>query len=58
VSDTAVIAVSSVAALRGSPISGGYASAKATIRFLTSYAAEESRREGLGIKGTFAAVRS
>ena len=45
-----VIAVSSRAALRGSPISGGYAGAKATIRFLTAYAAEESRREGLGIR--------
>src|SRR5262249_6048505 len=45
-----VIAVSSGAALRGSPISGGYAGAKATIRFLTDYAAEESRREGLGIR--------
>jgi NAD(P)-dependent dehydrogenase (short-subunit alcohol dehydrogenase family) len=45
-----VIAVSSGAALRGSPISGGYAGAKATIRFLTAYAAEESRREGLGIR--------
>jgi NAD(P)-dependent dehydrogenase (short-subunit alcohol dehydrogenase family) len=45
-----VIAVSSGAALRGSPVSGGYAGAKATIRFLTSYAAEESRREGLGIR--------
>jgi NAD(P)-dependent dehydrogenase (short-subunit alcohol dehydrogenase family) len=40
-----VIAVSSGAALRGSPVSGGYAGAKATIRFLTAYAAEESRRE-------------
>jgi NAD(P)-dependent dehydrogenase (short-subunit alcohol dehydrogenase family) len=37
-------------ALRGSPISGGYAGAKATIRFLTGYAAEESRREGPGIR--------
>jgi NAD(P)-dependent dehydrogenase (short-subunit alcohol dehydrogenase family) len=45
-----VIAVSSGAALRGSPVSGGYAGAKATIRFLTAYAAEESRREGLGIR--------
>ena len=45
-----VIAVSSGAALRGSPVSGGYAGAKATIRFLTGYAAEESRREGLGIR--------
>jgi NAD(P)-dependent dehydrogenase (short-subunit alcohol dehydrogenase family) len=45
-----VIAISSGAALRGSPISGGYAGAKATIRFLTGYAAGESRREGLGIR--------
>jgi len=45
-----VIAVSSGAALQGSPISGGYAGAKATIRFLTGYAADESRREGLGIR--------
>jgi NAD(P)-dependent dehydrogenase (short-subunit alcohol dehydrogenase family) len=45
-----VIAVSSGAALRGSPLSGGYAGAKATIRFLTGYAAEESHREGLGIR--------
>jgi NAD(P)-dependent dehydrogenase (short-subunit alcohol dehydrogenase family) len=45
-----VIAVSSGAALRGSPISGGYAGAKAAIRFLTAYAADESRREGLGIR--------
>lgn len=45
-----VVAVSSGAALRGSPVSGGYAGAKATIRFLTAYAAEESRREGLGIR--------
>jgi NAD(P)-dependent dehydrogenase (short-subunit alcohol dehydrogenase family) len=45
-----VIAVSSGAALRGSPVSGGYAGAKATIRFLTAYAADESRREGLGLR--------
>jgi len=45
-----VIAVSSGAALQGSPISGGYAGAKATIRFLAGYAADESRREGLGIR--------
>ena len=43
-----VIAVSSGAALRGSPLSGGYAGAKATIRFIASYAADESgaRRAG------------
>ena len=45
-----VIALSSGAALRGSPLSGGYAGAKAAIRFLTSYAAEESARAGLGIR--------
>lgn len=45
-----VIALSSGAALRGSPLSGGYAGAKAAIRFLTAYAAEESAREGLGIR--------
>jgi NAD(P)-dependent dehydrogenase (short-subunit alcohol dehydrogenase family) len=45
-----VIALSSAAALRGSPLSGGYAGAKATIRFIASYAAEESQRGGLGIR--------
>jgi NAD(P)-dependent dehydrogenase (short-subunit alcohol dehydrogenase family) len=45
-----VVAMSSGAALFGSPLSGGYAGAKATIRFLTSYAAEESKRGGLGIR--------
>ena len=44
-----VITVSSGAALRGSPLSGGYAGAKATIRFITAYAADESERAGLGI---------
>jgi NAD(P)-dependent dehydrogenase (short-subunit alcohol dehydrogenase family) len=45
-----VITMSSAAALRGSPLSGGYAGAKATIRWLTAYAAEESRREKFGIR--------
>ena len=45
-----VIALSSGAALRGSPLSGGYAGAKATIKWLTSYAAAESARAGLGIR--------
>jgi NAD(P)-dependent dehydrogenase (short-subunit alcohol dehydrogenase family) len=45
-----VIALSSGAALKGSPLSGGYAGAKSTIRWLTSYAADESRRAGLGIR--------
>jgi NAD(P)-dependent dehydrogenase (short-subunit alcohol dehydrogenase family) len=45
-----VIAMSSGAALRGSPLSGGYAGAKATVRFIASYAADESARSGLGIR--------
>jgi NAD(P)-dependent dehydrogenase (short-subunit alcohol dehydrogenase family) len=49
---SAVVALSSGAALQGSPLSGGYAGAKATIRFLTAYAADESQRNGLGIRFT------
>jgi NAD(P)-dependent dehydrogenase (short-subunit alcohol dehydrogenase family) len=45
-----VITLSSGAALRGSPLSGGYAGAKAAIRFLTAYAAAESERNALGIR--------
>jgi len=45
-----VIAFSSGAALFGSPLSGGYAGSKATIRFISSYAAAESDRGGLGIR--------
>jgi NAD(P)-dependent dehydrogenase (short-subunit alcohol dehydrogenase family) len=44
-----VIALSSGAAVKGSPLSGGYAGAKATVRFITGYAAAESQRAGLGI---------
>lgn len=51
---SAVITFSSGAAVAGSPLSGGYAGAKATIRFLTAYAADESQRAGLGI--TFTSV--
>lgn len=47
-----VIVVSSGAALNGSPLSGGYAGAKATQRFITSYARDESRRAGLDIAFT------
>jgi NAD(P)-dependent dehydrogenase (short-subunit alcohol dehydrogenase family) len=47
-----VVAMSSGAAVQGSPLSGGYAGAKATIRFLASYAADESERAGLGIRVT------
>ena len=49
-----VVVISSGAALQGSPLSGGYAGAKATQRFLTAYAQDESRRAGLGI--TFTSV--
>jgi len=45
-----VIAMSSGAAVNGSPLSGGYAGAKAAIRFLTRYAADESERAALGIR--------
>lgn len=45
-----VVSISSGAALRGSPLSGGYAGAKATIRFLTGYAADEATRLGRGIR--------
>ena len=37
-----VALISSGAALRGSPVSGGYAGAKATVRFISSYAAAEA----------------
>jgi NAD(P)-dependent dehydrogenase (short-subunit alcohol dehydrogenase family) len=45
-----VISMSSGAAVNGSPISGGYAGAKAAVRFVSGYAAEESERAGLGIR--------
>lgn len=45
-----VVAMSSGAALKGSPLSGGYAGAKATVRHIAGYAAEESARAGLGIR--------
>jgi NAD(P)-dependent dehydrogenase (short-subunit alcohol dehydrogenase family) len=46
---SSVIVMSSGAALAGSPLSGGYAGAKATVRFISGYAAIESHRAGLGI---------
>jgi 3-oxoacyl-[acyl-carrier protein] reductase len=49
-----VIVVSSGAAVGGSPLSGGYAGSKATQRFITAYAQDESKRAGLDI--TFTAV--
>jgi NAD(P)-dependent dehydrogenase (short-subunit alcohol dehydrogenase family) len=48
--DSTVIAMSSGAALFGSPLSGGYAGAKAAIRFIAGYAADESSRAELGIR--------
>jgi NAD(P)-dependent dehydrogenase (short-subunit alcohol dehydrogenase family) len=47
-----VVVVSSGAALNGSPLSGGYAGAKATQRFITGYAGDEARRAGLGVTFT------
>ncbi len=45
-----VVAMSSGAALAGSPLSGGYASAKAAVRYIRGYAADESERAGLDIR--------
>ncbi len=44
-----VMVISSGAAVAGSPLSGGYAGAKATQRFITGYARDEAERAGLGI---------
>jgi 3-oxoacyl-[acyl-carrier protein] reductase len=49
-----VVVISSGAALGGSPLSGGYAGAKSTQRFITAYAQDEAKRAGLDI--IFAAV--
>ena len=49
-----VIVVSSGAAVAGSPLSGGYAGAKSTQRFITGYAQDEADRAGMDI--TFTAV--
>jgi NAD(P)-dependent dehydrogenase (short-subunit alcohol dehydrogenase family) len=49
-----VVVISSGAALQGSPLSGGYAGAKATQRFITAYAQEEADRNGLAI--TFSSI--
>jgi NAD(P)-dependent dehydrogenase (short-subunit alcohol dehydrogenase family) len=45
-----IITLSSGAALRGSSIGGGYSGAKATIRFMTEFAADESDRADLGLR--------
>jgi NAD(P)-dependent dehydrogenase (short-subunit alcohol dehydrogenase family) len=49
-----VVVFSSGAAVAGSPLSGGYAGAKATQRLMTAYARDEADRAGLDI--TFTAV--
>jgi NAD(P)-dependent dehydrogenase (short-subunit alcohol dehydrogenase family) len=49
---SAVVVISSGAALTGAPLTGGYAGAKATLRFMAQYAADESCRNGLGIQIT------
>jgi NAD(P)-dependent dehydrogenase (short-subunit alcohol dehydrogenase family) len=47
-----VLVMSSGAALNGSPVSGSYAGAKATLRFIADYANQEARRAGLGVSVT------
>jgi len=47
-----VVVISSGAAVNGSPLSGGYAGAKATQRFITAYAQDEANRADLGITFT------
>src|SRR5262249_15296818 len=47
-----VVVLSSGAAIEGSPASGGYAGAKATVRFIAAYAQEEWHRAGLEITVT------
>jgi NAD(P)-dependent dehydrogenase (short-subunit alcohol dehydrogenase family) len=47
-----VVVVSSGAALNGSPLSGGYAGAKATQRFIAQYAQGEAQTARLGITVT------
>ncbi|MEU7869236.1 SDR family oxidoreductase [Dactylosporangium sp. NPDC049140] len=45
-----VVLMSSGAALGGSPRSGGYAGAKAMVRFVARYADDEAARLGLGLR--------
>jgi NAD(P)-dependent dehydrogenase (short-subunit alcohol dehydrogenase family) len=47
---SAVVCLSSGAARQGSPMSGGYAGAKATVKFISAYAGAESERRSLGIR--------
>jgi NAD(P)-dependent dehydrogenase (short-subunit alcohol dehydrogenase family) len=45
-----VVTLSSGAALAGSPMSGGYAGAKATVRYISAYAAEEAARRAIPVR--------
>jgi NADP-dependent 3-hydroxy acid dehydrogenase YdfG len=45
-----VVSLSSGAALRGSPLSGGYSGAKATIKTISGYAGLDAQRHGSGIR--------
>jgi NAD(P)-dependent dehydrogenase (short-subunit alcohol dehydrogenase family) len=45
-----VVSLSSGAAIGGSPLSGGYAGAKGTIKLISSYAGLDAHRQGLGIR--------
>jgi NAD(P)-dependent dehydrogenase (short-subunit alcohol dehydrogenase family) len=47
-----VLVMGSGASLAGSPLSGGYAGAKATVRFITAYASEEAQRARLELSFT------
>ncbi len=49
-SGSAVVSLSSGAALGGSPLSGGYAGAKATIKLISSYAGLEAQHLGADIR--------
>lgn len=49
-SGSVVVSLSSGAALAGSPLSGGYAGAKATIKLISSYAGLEAQRLGADIR--------
>lgn len=44
-----VVVFGSAAELRGSPLSGGYAGAKATVRLITGYAAAEAKDLGIAM---------
>lgn len=45
-----IVTISSAAALRGSPLSGGYAGAKATTRFISASAGSEATKRSLGLR--------